>query len=65
MAAGRLKRGSRLSGDFAGLLIAFPLQRGGVTGGFVFIALAMLVVMLCIGLFGPRTRGRSLEDVSS
>ena len=55
---------SRLSAAFAGLLIAWLLQHGGVTGVFVFIAGAMAVVMLAIGLFGPKTRGRALEDVS-
>lgn len=45
-------------------MIAFFLQRGGVPAVFGFIAFAMLMVVLSIGLFGPRTRGRQLEDIS-
>jgi putative MFS transporter len=35
-----------------------------VTGVFVFIAGAMMLVMLAIGLMGPRTLGQSLERIS-
>jgi putative MFS transporter len=45
-------------------VIAFVLARGGVFGVFLFIAAAYGVVMLVIGLFGPRTRGLPLERVS-
>jgi len=31
---------------------------------FVFIAGAMMLVILAIGLMGPRTLGKSLEDIS-
>ncbi len=55
---------SRLSAAFAGLLIAVLLQHGGVLGVFAFIAGAMGVIVVAIGLFGPRTRGRPLEEVS-
>jgi putative MFS transporter len=40
------------------------LERFGVTGVFVFIGGAMAVVMLAIGLMGPRTRGIELEKIS-
>jgi putative MFS transporter len=36
----------------------------GTTGVFVFIACAMLIVMLAIGLMGPRTKGIELEKIS-
>ena len=55
---------SRLSGAFAGLLIGVFLQAGGVTAVFTFIAGAMAVIVVAIGLFGPRTRGRALEAIS-
>ena len=55
---------SRLSAAFAGLLISALLAREGVGAVFVFIAGAMAVVVLAIGLFGPRTLGRPLEEIS-
>ncbi len=55
---------SRLSGAFAGLVISALLQRQGVGAVFVFIAAAMAVVVLAIGLYGPRTLDRPLEDIS-
>ncbi|WP_206956194.1 MFS transporter [Trinickia acidisoli] len=55
---------SRLSAVFSSFVIAFTLRGFGVTGVFVFIAGAMLLVMLVIGLMGPRTLGRSLESIS-
>ncbi len=56
---------SRFSAIFTSFMIAFILQNAGVTGVFVFIAAAMLVVMLTIGLMGPRTRNLSLEAISN
>lgn len=55
---------SRLSAAFSAFFIAFTLRDFGVTGVFVFIAGAMLLVVLAIGAMGPRTRGRSLESIS-
>ena len=55
---------SRLSAIFTSFLIGFFLQHFKVTGVFIFIAASMLVVMLSIGIFGPRTRGLALEDIS-
>jgi putative MFS transporter len=55
---------SRLSAVFSSFVIAFVLKEAGVTGVFGFIAGAMLLVMLSIGLMGPRTLGRSLESIS-
>jgi putative MFS transporter len=55
---------SRLSAIFTSLLIGFFLRDFGITGVFAFIAASMLVVMLSIGILGPRTRGMALEDIS-
>ncbi|MGN6668208.1 MAG: MFS transporter, partial [Trinickia sp.] len=55
---------SRLSAVFSSFVIAFTLKGFGVTGVFVFIAGAMMLVMLAIGLMGPRTLGQSLERIS-
>ncbi len=55
---------SRFSAIFTAFLIAAVLRNFGVTGVFVFISCAMLVVMLSIGLMGPRTRDIALEKIS-
>jgi putative MFS transporter len=55
---------SRFSAIFTAFLIAAVLKEFGTTGVFVFIAGAMLIVMLAIGLMGPRTRGLELEKIS-
>src|ERR1700761_1872047 len=46
---------SRFSAIFTAFMIAAVLRNFGTTGVFVFIAGAMLIVMLAIGLMGPRT----------
>ena len=56
---------SRLSTVFSSLIIAALLGAFGTAGVFTFIAAAMGVVVVCVGVFGPRTAGRSLEDVSA
>jgi putative MFS transporter len=55
---------SRLSTVFTSFLIAFFLREGGTRGVMAFIAAAMAAVVLIIGLFGPRTAGRGLEQIS-
>jgi MFS transporter, putative metabolite:H+ symporter len=55
---------SRLSAIFSSFLIAFFLRDFGVLGVFAFIAVSMLAVVLSIGVFGPRTRGLALEQIS-
>jgi putative MFS transporter len=55
---------SRLSAIFTSFLIGFFLRDFGVAGVFAFIAASMLMVMLSIGIFGPRTRGLALENIS-
>ncbi len=54
----------RLSTAFTSLIIGFLFQRFGTAGVFVFIALAMFVVVVSVGVFGPRTRGLALEQIS-
>ena len=55
---------SRFSTIFVGFMIAFFLRNYGTTGVFVFIASAMTVVVGVIGIFGPRTTGLRLEEIS-
>jgi putative MFS transporter len=55
---------SRLSTVFSSFMIAFFLERFGAIGVFTFIAFAMLVVVLSVGILGPRTRGRALEEIA-
>src|SRR5690348_13739770 len=55
---------SRLSAALSGLIVAYLLNLGGVKGVFSFIAFAMLIVVISIGGFGPRTRGLALEAIS-
>jgi MFS transporter, putative metabolite:H+ symporter len=55
---------SRLSTIFTSFMIAFFLQHFGAAGVFVFISASMLMVMLSIGIYGPLTRGRSLEEIA-
>jgi putative MFS transporter len=54
---------SRLSTALTSYVVAFLLARFGSSGVFAFISLAMLVVIVSIGCFGPRTRGLSLEEI--
>ncbi|MFL5280286.1 MAG: MFS transporter [Rhodopila sp.] len=55
---------SRFSTIFTGFFIAAILQSFGVPGVFLFIASAMAIVVIAIGVFGPRTNHRSLEEIS-
>ena len=55
---------SRFSAIFNAFVIALLLSRVGAAGVFVFIAAAMLIVALTIGLMGPRTKNLALEQIS-
>jgi MFS transporter, putative metabolite:H+ symporter len=55
---------SRLSAIFTSFLIAGLLRKFGTSGVFVFVAVAMLIVMAAIGFMGPRTRNLALEKIS-
>jgi len=63
-AAGFVYSWSRLSAIFSAFIIAYLLDLFGAYGVFVFIGGAMIVVMATIGLFGPRTKNLSLEQIS-
>jgi len=56
---------SRLSAALSGLIVAYLLGLGGGNAVFIFIAFAMLMVVISIGGFGPRTRGLALEAISN
>ncbi len=64
LAVGFVYSWSRLSAVFSAFVIAFFLDRFGVIGVFSLIAACMLVVMLSIGIFGPRTSRQALEQIS-
>lgn len=55
---------SRFSTTFVGFMIAFCLRNYGTTGVFVFIASAMAIVAGVVAIFGPRTTGLRLEEIS-
>jgi MFS transporter, putative metabolite:H+ symporter len=55
---------SRISAVFASFIIGFFLQAAGTAGVFGLIAVAMIIVVVSIGAFGPRTRDLELEQVS-
>ncbi len=54
---------SRLSTAFSSILIGLILQYAGSQGVIVFIVLSMLMVMLSVGIYGPKTRGLDLENI--
>jgi MFS transporter, putative metabolite:H+ symporter len=64
VAVGFVYSWSRLSVVFMAFVIAFTLRGFGVSGVFTLIAGSMVVVILATGLLGPRTRNRSLEEIS-
>ncbi|MDE2249659.1 MAG: MFS transporter [Xanthomonadaceae bacterium] len=55
---------SRIAAAFAGLVIGYFLGIGGVSAVAVFIAIAMVVGIVVIGVFGPKTKGISLEAIN-
>jgi MFS transporter, putative metabolite:H+ symporter len=55
---------SRISTVFAAFIISWFLQTAGTKGVFGLIAFAMLMVVLSIGIWGPRTRELELEQIS-
>ena len=55
---------SRISVVFSSFIIAWFLREYGTTGVFVFIAAAMAIVMITIGVFGPKTNRLALEEIS-
>lgn len=55
---------SRISAVFASFIIAYFLQTAGTKGVFGLIAFAMMMVVISIGGWGPRTRNMELEQIS-
>jgi MFS transporter, putative metabolite:H+ symporter len=55
---------SRISAVFASFIIGFILQTAGTKGVFGLIAVAMTLVVVSIGGWGPRTLNRELEEIS-
>ena len=55
---------SRVSAALAGLLTGFFLKEGGTMAVALFIGAAMTVMVLVIGLWGPATLHRRLEEIS-
>jgi putative MFS transporter len=55
---------SRFSMIFTGFIIAWILQHFGVPAVFMFVAGAMAVVIIAVGVFGPPTNHRALEEIS-
>ena len=65
LAVGFVYSWSRISVVFSSFVIGFVLDRFAVAGVFTLIAGSMLIVMLAIGLFGPRTNNLALETISN
>ena len=55
---------SRLADAFAGLAIGYFLHAGGVPAVAAFVGGALLVAIVMIGVFGPYTGGRPLEQIN-
>ncbi|HBR4785462.1 TPA: MFS transporter [Klebsiella pneumoniae] len=55
---------SRISGMLSGFTIAWVLHEMGVGTVFIVISAAMAIVVFTIGVFGPRTLNRRLEDIA-
>lgn len=55
---------SRVSSMLVGYVVTFLLAVYGTPGVVVMIAIAMLVIVLSIGILGPRTNRQSLEALS-
>jgi putative MFS transporter len=55
---------SRFSAIFTDFVIAAILTRYGVTGVFVLIAGAMVLVFAIVAIWGPRTTGLRLEQIA-
>lgn len=64
LAVGFVYSWSRLSTVFSAFVIAFFLRELGVIGVFTLIAASMGVVVLAIGLFGPKVKDLTLEEIS-
>ena len=64
LAVGFVFSWSRFSAIFTGFFVAYFLRAFGTPGVFLFIAGAMGVLIVSLGLFGPRTTRLALEEIS-
>ena len=55
---------SRVSSIFVGYWVAAILGAAGQIGVFVMISVAMGAIILAVGVLGPRTNGRRLEELA-
>jgi putative MFS transporter len=55
---------SRFSSIFIPFLIAAVLRANGTLGVFAMICAAMILVALDIGILGPKTNGRDLDELA-
>jgi putative MFS transporter len=55
---------SRVSSIFVGFWVAALLKHSGVPAVFVLISSAMFVIVVMVGLLGPKTNGIRLEELS-
>lgn len=62
--AGFVYSTSRIGAMLSGFIIAFLLRNFGVFGVFAGIGGCMLAVIISIGVFGPKTNGLALEELS-
>jgi MFS transporter, putative metabolite:H+ symporter len=62
-ANGLIYSASRVGAMMSGFIIAALLRDFGVIGVFTGITACMLVVVFAIGIFGPRTNGKRLEEL--
>ena len=63
-ASGFVYSASRIGAMLSGFTIAFLLRNYGVFGVFAGVTGCMLVVIVSIGVFGPKTNGLALEELS-
>lgn len=63
-ASGLVYSFSRIGAGFSGFLIAFFLRDFGVVGVFAAITTCYLAVIAAISIFGPKTRGRRLDEIA-
>ncbi|HEY1313876.1 MAG TPA: MFS transporter [Steroidobacteraceae bacterium] len=56
---------SRIAAAFSGLIVGSLLASGGVGAVAVFIGAALLVGIAMIGIFGPSTNGKALEELTN
>lgn len=55
---------SRIAAAFAGLAIGYFLSAGGASAAAMFVAIAMVVGIVVIGIFLPKTKVISLETIN-